>query len=304
MLRRRSNGFGRPRRAFTLVELLVVIGIIALLVGILLPVLGKVRQQAATTKCATNLRALGQAWAIYCDANKGIVAPGRLPMGVFSVDREEQYRPRWYELLGAMVKRFACDNPKKIQDDSWTIRNPVFLCAAVPEWNNSRNYVFGYNYQFLGNPRPKGSAGAGDQKWVNYPVKASSVKGAQTVMALDCMGTAAGKAPHQRAAYYGDGTKDLHAYCNKGVFVDPPRLMPDSDYADHQHRSPSHRSGPDPRHGGKVNTVFCDGHVELLSLQDLGYLVKADGSIAANGPGAHNRLFSGSGTDENPPAAE
>ena len=71
----RSNP--RPRRrGFTLVELLVVIGIIALLVGILLPSLNKARDAAKKTACLANLRSLGQLVTLYANQSKGQIPIG------------------------------------------------------------------------------------------------------------------------------------------------------------------------------------------------------------------------------------
>ena len=167
------------------------------------------------------------------------------------------------------------------------------------EWNNSRNYTYGYNYQFLGNARKKP-----DGSWINYPVKTARIKAAQTVMASDAMGTAAGKPRNKRTAYYVDGTKDIFALGNKGWALDPPRLVASSDYADPQQRAPAHRSGPDPRHQRKANVVFCDAHVELITLQELGYIVNVDESMTALDPRASNRLFSGTGRDDDPPPVQ
>jgi prepilin-type N-terminal cleavage/methylation domain-containing protein/prepilin-type processing-associated H-X9-DG protein len=63
------------RRAFSLIELLVVIGIIAVLIALLLPALGRARAQARTVQCQTQLRELGHMLQIYQIENGGWLYP-------------------------------------------------------------------------------------------------------------------------------------------------------------------------------------------------------------------------------------
>jgi prepilin-type N-terminal cleavage/methylation domain-containing protein len=81
-----SFSASRGRGAFTLVELLVVIGIIALLIGILIPALNKARESSVRLKCLSNLRQLGNALQAYGSAHGG-----RIPIGYWSGQKQSNF---------------------------------------------------------------------------------------------------------------------------------------------------------------------------------------------------------------------
>ena len=115
------------RSGFTLVELLVVIGIIALLMSILLPTLGRVREQAKATQCMSNLRSFGQVLHIYA-ANWN----GRAPIGYangkhagYMIHQSGAFRVMGVlseqRLFDAGIQGFYC--PSK-EDPRWQYNTP------------------------------------------------------------------------------------------------------------------------------------------------------------------------------------
>src|SRR5688572_28946550 len=92
-----GSSLRRRRAGFTLVELLVVIGIIALLVSMLLPALNSARKQADRVKCLAALQQIGQAYSMYGVDNKGWwpVAFHQYKNSV-GANREK----RWHDFIG------------------------------------------------------------------------------------------------------------------------------------------------------------------------------------------------------------
>jgi prepilin-type N-terminal cleavage/methylation domain-containing protein/prepilin-type processing-associated H-X9-DG protein len=121
----------RPQ-GFTLVELLVVIGIIALLISILLPALSKARQEANLVKCASNLRSIGQGIAIYA-TNYGTFPASNYYYGL-NVDPNGQWQlpatptqgyVHWTSLLFAGVQ--SGSDPSLLNPQQWQ----MFQCPSL-----------------------------------------------------------------------------------------------------------------------------------------------------------------------------
>lgn len=95
----------KKARGFTLVELLVVIGIIALLIGILLPALQKARDQANTVACESNMRQFYQLWVMYADDYQQSVLPCYFQQENNAGNGSSEIDWWQYQLLGNELQR-------------------------------------------------------------------------------------------------------------------------------------------------------------------------------------------------------
>jgi prepilin-type N-terminal cleavage/methylation domain-containing protein/prepilin-type processing-associated H-X9-DG protein len=145
----------KKRSGFTLVELLVVIGIIAILIALLLPSLSKARKQASNVKCLANLHQLALAYMQYAGANRG-----KLPvyenysgtMDPASVTWQEQLRPYYGKTPTPGVYEDTKSNIR-LCPEATDLMDPTFNTPEGGAWGDAQH---AWNFQLTNAADVKG----------------------------------------------------------------------------------------------------------------------------------------------------
>jgi prepilin-type N-terminal cleavage/methylation domain-containing protein/prepilin-type processing-associated H-X9-DG protein len=238
------------RRGFTLSELLVVTGLVAMLAALLLPVVSKARKCAQSTACTSNLRQLGTAWMMYASEHKG-----RMPEYVWvtptTPDRAwEGYWPGIVETYGVRGAGLLCASAKEPSDRNRGYGNATTAWSgklAAPgtavKLNNEtyRDGSYGYNrYLTAGSYGPDGTR----------VVSSSAIRHAsETPLFMDCA--------------YAD-TRPV----NGSPAAPPGPMPPDPQGKTLTAGSPEHWKFLIARHGRGINVVMVDGSVHWVRLED------------------------------------
>jgi prepilin-type processing-associated H-X9-DG protein/prepilin-type N-terminal cleavage/methylation domain-containing protein len=156
----------RNAHAFTLVELLVVIGIIAILVSLLLPAMNKAREQAKVVACGSNLRQLGLAEVMYANENHDYFTPPRTSITSSPWSQAQSYLLTLSPYLG----------DKNVTNGK---TNKVFLCPNYSPYDPAFNQIcaYGLNERIEGVWNTTSNIFTGFTKWqlrrrsVPHPIK-------------------------------------------------------------------------------------------------------------------------------------
>jgi len=148
------------RRGFTLIELLVVIAIIALLMGILMPALSRVKKQARSVTCQALLKQWGTIWSMYSDENEGrFPEAGDLgwQRGTWVIAFRPQYRTKSQILL--------CPSASK--------RRPTGDASTVSYGDTTHTYIMGSGGIF----DSQEEASYGGNNWLYYGEGTGAIQG-------------------------------------------------------------------------------------------------------------------------------
>jgi prepilin-type N-terminal cleavage/methylation domain-containing protein/prepilin-type processing-associated H-X9-DG protein len=225
------------RTAFTLVELLVVVGIIAILIAMLLPALNKARQQAMRISCASNMRQLSMYFMLYAQNNGG-----RLPLCWDFAATPQVPSDNWGDSYG-MAENLLPDKQYIGYKANVPPSRSLYKCPAETVANNTDYSFYGYGYN---------NALYRYATDLRNLLLTSHRQPWRTALLLD-RGPALGVAARPYRA---------KPFANK--------LLTDTEYASYALAARRHGGSGDPANPGGINVAYLDGHVAWLnSINDL-----------------------------------